>query len=105
MNRHSPLSSLAAALTLALGTPGLTQASEQEHLQHNVFAQMPWHELGPVSFGGRITDLAVHPENELGLVHAHQNLGVPVKHRQPVRQRPQTDLQLPLQLEQALPRQ
>ena len=63
MKRHSATLSLTAILTLGCATHGLAQASEQEHLQHNVFAQMPWQELGPVIFGGRITDIAVHPEN------------------------------------------
>jgi photosystem II stability/assembly factor-like uncharacterized protein len=40
-----------------------TRVSDQEHLRDNVFAQMPWNELGPVTFGGRIVDIAVHPEN------------------------------------------
>lgn len=61
-----PHLSVAVALCGALAViPGraAAQASEQEHLQQNVFAQMHWQELGPVAFGGRIVDIAVHPEN------------------------------------------
>lgn len=38
------------------------QTSDRDHAQDNVFGQMPWKELGPVSSGGRIVDLAVHPQ-------------------------------------------
>ena len=39
------------------------QTSDHEHARSNVFAQMPWQELGPVASGGRIVDFAVHPTN------------------------------------------
>jgi photosystem II stability/assembly factor-like uncharacterized protein len=49
----------------ALLLPGFAmraQTSDHDHAQDNVFGQMPWKELGPVNSGGRITDLAVHPQ-------------------------------------------
>ncbi|MCR9244160.1 MAG: hypothetical protein NXI31_03955 [bacterium] len=64
MNSLKNLLGLATRLTtgLVLGTQVLGQVSEQAHLAENVFGQMPWRELGPVSSGGRIVDIAVHPE-------------------------------------------
>ncbi len=47
----------------ALLAPLWAQTGDQEHLQKNVLQQMPWKELGPVAFGGRIVDLEVHPQN------------------------------------------
>ena len=38
------------------------QTSDQDHAAWNVFAQPRWRELGPVTSGGRITDIAVHPQ-------------------------------------------
>lgn len=38
------------------------QAGEREHLRDNVLAQLAWKELGPVQSGGRVVDLAVHPQ-------------------------------------------
>ncbi len=46
-----------------LAAPLLAQANEQEHQEHNVLRQLPWRELGPVAFGGRIVDLEVHPKD------------------------------------------
>lgn len=57
---------LRAVLPCALLLPAVAlraQAPDRDHLQQNVFAQMTWRELGPVAFGGRIVDLAVHPQN------------------------------------------
>ncbi len=59
MNRLLPCTLVLAWLPAA----AIAQAADIEHLQRNVFAQLPWHELGPVAFGGRIVDLAVHPQN------------------------------------------
>jgi photosystem II stability/assembly factor-like uncharacterized protein len=56
----------AAPLLLALpllAVSLLAQADDRDHLRQNVLAQMTWRELGPVNFGGRIVDLAVHPQN------------------------------------------
>ena len=50
-----------AALAL-FAAPLLAQASDQQHAADNVFGQLPWRELGPVVTGGRIVDLAVHPQ-------------------------------------------
>ena len=38
------------------------QTSDQDHMALNVFAQPRWRELGPVTSGGRISDIAVHPQ-------------------------------------------
>lgn len=38
------------------------QTGEHEHAATNVFAQLRWRELGPVQSGGRIVDIAVHPD-------------------------------------------
>lgn len=49
--------------TLIATTGTLTaQGGDREHLQEHVFDQMRWRELGPVTSGGRIVDVAVHPE-------------------------------------------
>ncbi|MGE3175508.1 MAG: WD40/YVTN/BNR-like repeat-containing protein [Planctomycetota bacterium] len=63
MNAHS-LPAL-AVLTAAVSLPTLlsAQATAREHLARNVLGQMPWRELGPVTFGGRIVDLEVHPDD------------------------------------------
>ncbi|MBM4063199.1 MAG: glycosyl hydrolase, partial [Planctomycetes bacterium] len=39
----------------------LAQTPDSDHARDNVWAQLRWKELGPVNFGGRIVDLAVHP--------------------------------------------
>jgi len=57
MRSHTLVLVLSAASQLA------AQSSDQDHLQKNVFAQLRWLELGPVATGGRIVDLAVHPQN------------------------------------------
>ncbi|HZN40253.1 MAG TPA: glycosyl hydrolase [Planctomycetota bacterium] len=56
-----PVSVLAATWLL---TPAalLAQTSDQDHAALNVFAQPRWRELGPVTSGGRISDIAVHPQ-------------------------------------------
>jgi photosystem II stability/assembly factor-like uncharacterized protein len=46
----------------ALGGALLAQTSDQQHARDNVFAQPRWRELGPVQSGGRIVDIAVHPQ-------------------------------------------
>lgn len=38
------------------------QTSDQDHARDNVFGQLRWRELGPVMSGGRIVDIAVHPQ-------------------------------------------
>src|SRR5262249_23705420 len=55
-----------SAATAALAPAGrlAAQSSDQDHLQKNVFAQLRWQELGPVATGGRIVDIAVHPQNK-----------------------------------------
>ncbi|GDY03580.1 hypothetical protein LBMAG49_29090 [Planctomycetota bacterium] len=53
-----------AVAALYAAFPLAAQATDQEHLQKNVFAQMRWQELGPVATGGRIVDLVVHPQNQ-----------------------------------------
>lgn len=53
---------LVAFLPLVLGTLLPAQTPDRDHLQDNVFGQIPWRELGPVSPGGRITAIAVHPQ-------------------------------------------
>ena len=51
-----------ATLCTAVLTPSLSaQTTDRDHLADNVFGQMSWKELGPVSSGGRIVDIAVHP--------------------------------------------
>jgi photosystem II stability/assembly factor-like uncharacterized protein len=52
----------AAAAALALASAMRAQTTDRDHLAQNVFAQLPWRELGPVTSGGRIVDLAVHPQ-------------------------------------------
>ncbi len=49
---------------LALFVLGLlpAQTSDQDHQRTNVFGQLRWRELGPVASGGRIVDIAVHPQ-------------------------------------------
>ncbi len=58
--------SLRLALCAAAGFAGAghlaAQVSDHQHAQQNVFAQLPWRELGPVVTGGRIVDFAVHPQ-------------------------------------------
>ncbi|MCA8948334.1 MAG: hypothetical protein KDE27_02460, partial [Planctomycetes bacterium] len=58
MNSHTLLPGSAALLAIALPC----QVAEQDHLADNVFKQPQWRELGPVTSGGRIVDLAVHPQ-------------------------------------------
>jgi len=53
---------LTCGLTLALVTTASAQTTEQDHLRDNVLAQLKWRELGPVQSGGRIVDIAVHPD-------------------------------------------
>jgi photosystem II stability/assembly factor-like uncharacterized protein len=48
--------------SLAFAGDLLAQSFDREHLEHNVLAQLRWRELGPVQSGGRIVDIAVHPE-------------------------------------------
>ncbi|MEQ1631031.1 MAG: glycosyl hydrolase [Planctomycetota bacterium] len=54
---------LALVLLPSLVSSLWAQTTDQEHLQANVLQQMPWKELGPVAFGGRIVDTEVHPQN------------------------------------------
>ena len=55
------LSFVPAVLSLSALLPA--QTGEQDHVRTNVFGQMKWKELGPVVYGGRIVDIAVHPTN------------------------------------------
>ncbi|MFK7742721.1 MAG: WD40/YVTN/BNR-like repeat-containing protein [Planctomycetota bacterium] len=68
---HQPFGSLAGlcsplALTLTatavLGGHAIAQTSDQDHLRDNIIGQLRWRELGPVQSGGRIVDIAVHPD-------------------------------------------
>ena len=65
MNPHfthqMALLGLATLCTAALLPRLSAQTADSEHLTDNVFGQMSWKELGPVSSGGRITDIAEHP--------------------------------------------
>ncbi|MCA8966528.1 MAG: glycosyl hydrolase, partial [Planctomycetes bacterium] len=54
---------LAALALSSFGAHLAAQTSDHDHAQFNVFAQLPWQELGPVASGGRIVDFAVHPQN------------------------------------------
>lgn len=58
----STLRSLAAWCGLA-AAPLIAQTSDHDHVRDNVFAQLRWRELGPVCTGGRIVDVAVHPQH------------------------------------------
>ena len=56
--------SFRSACVALLGVTSLLpgQASDQDHVRDNVFGQLRWRELGPVMSGGRIVDIAVHPQ-------------------------------------------
>lgn len=54
---------LTAGLLLPFCPVLLAQTSDLDHAAANVCQQIPWRELGPVSSGGRIVDIAVHPTN------------------------------------------
>ena len=54
---------IAALAAAAVAQSPSTFAPEPDFLANNVFGQMPWKELGPVACGGRIVDIAVHPQN------------------------------------------
>ncbi|MCA8975066.1 MAG: glycosyl hydrolase [Planctomycetes bacterium] len=63
---NSTPSNVARFLASALvALPAVTflaaQTADRDHVADNVFGQMPWRELGPVTSGGRIVDIAVHP--------------------------------------------
>ncbi|MBL8752360.1 MAG: hypothetical protein JNK15_03585, partial [Planctomycetes bacterium] len=52
-------------VTAFLSTALLAQQpdAEVDHLRDSVFGQLRWRELGPVQSGGRVVDLAVHPQD------------------------------------------
>lgn len=51
-------------VALSCSLPALpAQSADADFYRAQVFGQMPWLELGPVAFGGRIVDLEVHPQN------------------------------------------
>ncbi|MGC3970503.1 MAG: hypothetical protein QM775_25145 [Pirellulales bacterium] len=51
------------ATVFAFAAPLAAQTSDPDHARDNVFAQLKWKELGPVISGGRIVDIAVHPQH------------------------------------------
>ncbi|HEB52171.1 MAG TPA: glycosyl hydrolase [bacterium] len=51
-----------ASLLLAASALLPAQTTDRDHLRDNVLAQLRWRELGPVQSGGRIVDIAVHPD-------------------------------------------
>jgi photosystem II stability/assembly factor-like uncharacterized protein len=57
------INELGVCSILCCAASGLAQTPDQDHVAANVFGQMTWKELGPVAFGGRIVDIAVHPQN------------------------------------------
>jgi photosystem II stability/assembly factor-like uncharacterized protein len=61
-HRRSVLPPALAAVVIAIAASARAQTSDQDHARHNVFAQPKWRELGPVTSGGRIVDIAVHPQ-------------------------------------------
>jgi photosystem II stability/assembly factor-like uncharacterized protein len=62
MFSRTPLSLWFLCSALVPATARTAVAQDPEHLQHNVFAQLRWRELGPVQSGGRFTAIAVHPQ-------------------------------------------
>ncbi len=52
---------LAASLATTLATTGASQDVSTAALRENVFGALSWRPIGPVNFGGRIVDVAVHP--------------------------------------------
>ena len=62
MRSHTIVSVPFAGLVLAFAAVAQSGPSDQDHTRDNVFGQLRWRELGPVQSGGRITDIAVHPQ-------------------------------------------
>ncbi|MGB3965368.1 MAG: glycosyl hydrolase, partial [Planctomycetota bacterium] len=60
---RSPIARFLPLVTpLLFAVPLAAQTPDQDHLKDNVFAHLTWRELGPVQSGGRIVDIAVHPQ-------------------------------------------
>lgn len=66
----------ALALSLALSLAATAQTHDRDHLADNVFGQLKWKELGPVTSGGRIVDIAVHPRRRQVFWAAAANGGI-----------------------------
>lgn len=54
--------SFALLAGIALCAPLFAQAADSDFYRRQVFGKLQWKELGPVIFGGRVVDLAVHPK-------------------------------------------
>lgn len=79
MNSLTKLSALGFAALgslLTLTANATAQTSDQDHLRDNVLAQLKWRELGPVQSGGRIVDIAVHPQRSQVFWLAAANGGI-----------------------------
>jgi hypothetical protein len=69
------LGCLAAAATAAVATLP-AQTNDHDHARDNVFGKLVWRELGPVASGGRIVDIAVHPQRRQVFWVAAANGGI-----------------------------
>lgn len=61
MTNFPRITVLLSVCCLAVTVPA--QTPDPDFYRDSVFGAMPWHELGPVAFDGRINDVEVHPQN------------------------------------------